>query len=67
VLEPGVIDYVENDSIIWEKEPMERLSADGQLAAYHHDQFWQCMDTLRDVRLLENLWKEGKAPWKVWP
>ena len=67
VLEPGVIDYVENDSIIWEKEPMERLSADGQLAAYRHDQFWQCMDTLRDVRLLENLWQEGQAPWKVWP
>jgi glucose-1-phosphate cytidylyltransferase len=66
VLEPGVIDYVKNDSIIWEKEPMERLSADGQLAAYRHDQFWQCMDTLRDVRLLENLWQEGKAPWKVW-
>jgi glucose-1-phosphate cytidylyltransferase len=45
---------------------MERLAADGQLVAYRHEGFWQCMDTLRDVRLLETLWAEGNAPWKVW-
>jgi len=66
VLEPGVIDYIDNDSKIWEREPMERLAADGQLMAYQHDGFWQCMDTLRDVRLLESLWQEDKAPWKSW-
>jgi len=66
VLEPGVADYVENDSIIWEQEPMERLAADGQLTAYRHDGFWQCMDTLRDVRLLESMWQADCAPWKVW-
>lgn len=66
VLEPGVADYVDDDNVIWEKEPMEQLAADGQLAAYRHDEFWQCMDTLRDVRLLESLWQKGDAPWKVW-
>jgi glucose-1-phosphate cytidylyltransferase len=66
VLEPGVTEYVDNDGITWEREPMERLAAEGQLVAYRHDGFWQCMDTLRDVRLLESLWQEGKAPWKVW-
>ncbi len=67
VLEPGIADYIENDSdSIWERSPMERLSSDKQLVAYRHDGFWQCMDTLRDVHLLENLWQSGKAPWKVW-
>ncbi len=66
VLEPGAADYVDDDSVIWEREPMERLAADGQLVAYRHDGFWQCMDTLRDVRLLNGLWEEGKAPWRVW-
>lgn len=66
VLEPGAAEYVKDDSMIWEKEPMERLAADGQLLAYRHEGFWQCMDTLRDVRLLENLWQQEKAPWKVW-
>ena len=66
VLEPGAVDYVANDSVIWEREPMERLAAEGQLAAYRHSHFWQCMDTLRDVRLLEELWQGGKAPWKTW-
>ena len=66
VLEPGVADYIENDALIFERQPLERLARDGQLAAYRHDGFWQCMDTLRDMRLLARLWKEGTAPWKVW-
>ncbi len=66
VLEPGVIDYIEGDSTQWEREPLEGLARDGQLVAYRHTSFWQCMDTLRDKRLLERLWESGQAPWKVW-
>jgi glucose-1-phosphate cytidylyltransferase len=67
ILEPGVRDYIDSGpDVIWEREPMERLAAEGQLVAYRHEGFWQCMDTLRDVRLLESLWAEGQAPWKVW-
>ena len=66
VLEPGVLDYVDGDATPWEHAPLERLAADGQLVAYRHDDFWQCMDTLRDLRLLESLWTSGRAPWKVW-
>jgi glucose-1-phosphate cytidylyltransferase len=66
VLEPGVFDYIDGDDTQWEKEPMERLAADGQLMAYRHTSFWQCMDTLRDKKLLEELWHSGKAPWKIW-
>lgn len=66
VLEPGVLDYIEGDDSIFEREPLERLAGDGQLVAYLHDDFWQCMDTLRDVRLLESLWQSHEAPWKVW-
>ena len=66
VLEPGVLDYIAGDDIVFEREPLERLAKDGQLAAYRHDGFWQCMDTLRDLRLLESLWESGAAPWKVW-
>jgi len=66
VLEPGVLDYIEGDETIFEREPLERLAQDRQLVAYRHDDFWQCMDTLRDVRLLESLWERGDAPWKVW-
>jgi len=66
VLEPGVLDYIEGDATAWEREPLERLAEEGQLVAYRHDGFWQCMDTLRDLRLLESLWESGKAPWKVW-
>ena len=65
VLEPGVLDYIEGDDIALEREPMENLARDGQLAAYRHHGFWQCMDTLRDVILLEDLWQSGRAPWKV--
>src|SRR5258708_7108220 len=64
VLEPEVVDYIDSDDMKWEREPLERLAADGQLMAYQHDSFWQCMDTLRDRQLLEKLWESGNAPWK---
>ena len=66
VLEPEVLDYIDGDMTQWEREPMERLAREGQLMAYRHDSFWQCMDTLRDKRLLEDLWAAGKAPWAIW-
>jgi glucose-1-phosphate cytidylyltransferase len=66
VLSPKVIDYIQDDTTIWEKKPMERLAAEGQLEAYMHRQFWQPMDTLRDKVHLEELWETGKAPWKSW-
>ena len=66
VLEPGVIDYIDDDSMSWEREPLERLTKDRQLAAFKHYGFWQPMDTLRDKNYLEEVWASGKAPWKVW-
>jgi glucose-1-phosphate cytidylyltransferase len=66
VCEPGVLDYVGDDTTIWEREPMERLSADGQLAAYRHGGFWHPLDTLRDRMVLEERWEAGDAPWKTW-
>jgi glucose-1-phosphate cytidylyltransferase len=67
ILEPKVFDYIDNDkNVQWEREPLERLAKDGQLMAYKHESFWQCMDTLRDKKLLEELWGSDKAPWKVW-
>lgn len=66
VLEPEIFNYLEGDGSSLEAEALERLAADKQLAAYRHEGFWQCMDTLRDKRLLESLWQEGRAPWKVW-
>ncbi len=66
VFEPGVFSYLEGDLTSLEVDTLGRLAADHQLAVYRHDRFWQCMDTLRDVYLLENLWQSGKAPWKVW-
>ncbi|MCX5797451.1 MAG: glucose-1-phosphate cytidylyltransferase [Elusimicrobia bacterium] len=65
VLEPRVLDYIDDDQTIFEHEPMERLAAEGQLMAYQHGDFWQCMDTVRDLRHLEDLWQGGKAPWRV--
>ena len=64
VLEPQVMDYIAGDDTLFEREPLERLAADGQLMAYKHTGFWQGMDTLRDVRLLEDLWQRGQAPWR---
>jgi len=66
VLSPRVIDYIDGDDSIWERQPIERLAADGQLSAFRHTGFWQPMDTLRDKVLLEELWASAKAPWKVW-
>lgn len=66
VFEPAVFDYLAGDSTILEVEALERLAADRQLAAYRHEGFWQCMDTLRDKMLLERLWQSGDAPWRVW-
>jgi glucose-1-phosphate cytidylyltransferase len=66
VLEPDVFDYIDDDMIHFEREPLERLAADGQLMAYKHHDFWQCMDTLRDKVRLEDLWESGNPPWKVW-
>jgi glucose-1-phosphate cytidylyltransferase len=66
VLEPEVIDYIDDDATVWEKEPLERLARDGQLSAYRHSGFWQPMDTLRDKAVLENYWHSGNPPWKVW-
>ncbi len=66
VLSPKVIDYIQDDTTIFEKQPMEKLAQDGQLNAYLHHGFWQPMDTLRDKIHLEELWQSGHAPWKVW-
>jgi glucose-1-phosphate cytidylyltransferase len=66
VLEPEVIDYITDDSTVWEQEPLQKLAHSSQLAAFKHDGFWQPMDTLRDKNYLENLWQSNKAPWKVW-
>jgi len=66
VLSPKVIDTIAGDDTIWEQEPLQKLAGQGQLAAFHHQGFWQPMDTLRDRTLLENLWSGGRAPWKSW-
>jgi glucose-1-phosphate cytidylyltransferase len=66
VLEPQVMDYIEGDQVAFERQPLERLVADGQLMAYEHEGFWQPMDTLREVSLLNELWCSGQAPWKSW-
>jgi glucose-1-phosphate cytidylyltransferase len=66
VLEPGVIDYISGDETSFEKESLEKLALDNQLAAYKHEGFWQCMDTIRDVALVNELWENGTPPWKKW-
>jgi glucose-1-phosphate cytidylyltransferase len=66
VMEPGVFKYIKGDETELEAEPLEGLARDGQLMAYRHEGFWQCMDTIRDRDLLEKLWAGGQAPWKVW-
>jgi glucose-1-phosphate cytidylyltransferase len=66
VLEPGVLDYIEADDTHWEGEPMENLSQGGQMHAFQHRGYWQSMDTLRDVRALNEAWDSGKARWKTW-
>ena len=66
VLSPGIGDFIDGDDTVWEREPLERLAACGQLGVHHHRGFWQPMDTLRDKRQLDALWASGQAPWKVW-
>ena len=66
VLNPQVFDYIKNDSTVWEKEPMEKLTKDGQLSAYKHRGFYQPMDTISDKNYLEKLWQNNQASWKVW-
>jgi len=66
VLEPEVIDYIDGDETVWEREPMERLADEGKLAAYRHSGYWQNMDSLRDKMVLEEQWASGQPPWKVW-
>jgi len=66
VLEPGIFDYLQDDKTILEQSPMQNLAEEGKLMGYYHDGFWQCMDTQREKKLLEDLWESGKAPWKRW-
>ena len=66
VISPKVIDLIESDEIVWEKQPMEELAQQGEMSAFEHHGFWQPMDTLRDKNYLEKLWQTGNAPWKVW-
>jgi glucose-1-phosphate cytidylyltransferase len=66
VLSPRVLDRIDGDATTWEQEPLRGLARDGQLSAYHHEGFWQPMDTLRDKQYLEDLWQGGNPPWKMW-
>lgn len=66
VVEPAIFDYIENDSTIFERSPLETLASESKLGVYQHEDFWQCMDTMRDKELLEKLWSEQQAPWKKW-
>ena len=66
VLSPKVIDLIEDDSTVWEQDPMEKLASQGQMSAFEHDGFWQPMDTLRDKNYLEELWQSHTPPWKLW-
>jgi len=66
VLEPSILDYIVDDSTVWEQDPMKVLANEGNLSSFKHSGFWQCMDTLRDKNYLEELWQKGEAPWKNW-
>lgn len=66
VMNPGIFDYLKDDTTVLEREPLEKLAADGELMAYLHPGFWQCMDTQRDKQKLEELWESGQAPWRIW-
>jgi len=66
VFNPGIFDYIDGDATQFEREPLSRLAADGELMAYRHDSFWQCMDTLKEAQELNSLWEQGAAPWKIW-
>lgn len=66
VLQPEIFNYLEGDDTVFETKPLEALVKDGQLMSYRHTGFWQCMDSMREKQILENLWESGKAPWKLW-
>lgn len=66
VLEPDIFDYIEGDNTVFEKEPLQKIAEEGELKSYPHHGFWQCMDTLREEKVLEQLWMSGSAPWKKW-
>ena len=66
VLNPEIFSYLEDDTTVFEQGPMQRLAQEGQLMSFYHDGFWQCMDTQREMKKLEELWQSGKAPWKIW-
>ncbi len=66
VLNPEIFSYIKDDATILEQEPLQRLAQEGQLMSFHHNGFWQCMDTQREMKKLEDLWQSGKAPWKIW-
>ncbi len=66
MMNPEIFDYLEDDTTVFEQGPMQRLAAEGQLMSFYHDGFWQCMDTQREMKKLEELWQSGHAPWKIW-
>ena len=66
MLDNSVLDLIESEEVFFERQPMQRLSKDGQLAMFQHEGFWMCMDTLSDKNALEELWQSGEAPWKIW-
>ncbi|MDH3222087.1 MAG: glucose-1-phosphate cytidylyltransferase [Gemmatimonadota bacterium] len=66
ILNPGVFDYIDGDETVWEREPVENLARAGELVGYRHNGFWSCMDTLKEKNLLEELWGQGQAPWRIW-
>ena len=66
IVSPRALDEIDGDDTAWEREPLRRLSSRGEVAAWRHDRFWQCMDTVRDRQLLEDLWESGQAPWRIW-
>jgi glucose-1-phosphate cytidylyltransferase len=66
VVEPGILDYIAGDDTSWEREPIDRLAGEGQMVGYRHDGFWSCMDTLREKNMLDEMWNDGNAPWKIW-
>jgi glucose-1-phosphate cytidylyltransferase len=66
VLNPEIFSYLKDDTTILEQEPLQKLAQEGQLMSFHHNGFWQCMDTQREMKKLEDLWQSGKAPWKIW-
>ena len=66
VLEPGVMEYIDGDATVWEREPLQKLARDGMLSVYRHYSFWQNMDTLRDKRVLEQMWAMPNPPWRAW-